>query len=52
MTLRRLGRFDEAQKEAAACLDIYLRRLGLADSYTLSAKTILAEVMRLLGSFD
>jgi len=52
MTLRRLGRLDEARAEAELCVAVNQQRFGSTHNYTLAAMSVLAEVLRLLGRAD
>jgi tetratricopeptide (TPR) repeat protein len=52
LTLRRLGRLDEARAEAELCLTVNQRRFGSVHNYTLATMSILAQVLRLLGRAD
>jgi tetratricopeptide (TPR) repeat protein len=52
LTLRRLGRLDEAIAEAELCLAVNQRRFGSVHNYTLATMSILAQVLRLLGQAD
>jgi tetratricopeptide (TPR) repeat protein len=52
LTLCRLGRLDAARAEAELCLAVNQRRFGSTHNYTLTAISILVQVMRLLGLAD
>jgi tetratricopeptide (TPR) repeat protein len=52
MTLRRLGRLDEAKAEGELCLAVNQQRFGNTHHYTLTSMSLLAQVLRLLGLAD
>ena len=52
LTLRRLGRLDEARTEAELCLTVNQRRFGSVHPYTLAPMSILAQLLRLIGLAD
>ena len=52
MTLRRLGRLEDARTEAELCLAVNQRRFGSTHHYTLTTISLLAQVLRLLRLAD